>query len=204
MAILAKGAGMTAESTRLTLKHLKRSARKVRRKSLRFLPIALVVIVVAALVWRLAHPPSTNVASEMVGKAVPQFSAAAALPGTLALTSADLADGKPKLVNFFASWCVPCIAEAPVLTELRNQGVPIVGIAVRDRPQDLAQFLSDNGNPFQRIGSDPRSGIQLAFGSGGVPETFLVDGRGVIRMQHIGPIQSDEVRDIVGEVKAAK
>jgi cytochrome c biogenesis protein CcmG/thiol:disulfide interchange protein DsbE len=175
-----------------------------RRAWLRFLPAALVVMVVAALVWRLAHPPNTNVASAMVGKTVPEFSAAAALPGTPALTSADLADGKPKLVNFFASWCVPCIAEAPVLTELKKEGVPIVGIAVRDRPQELAQFLSDNGDPFQRIGSDPQSNVQLAFGSGGVPETFLVDGHGVIRMQHIGPIESDEVRDIVSQVKEAR
>ena len=103
-------------------------------KALRFLPLALVALIVAALVWRLANPPDTNVESGMIGKPVPAFTAAAALPGQPALSSANLADGRPKLVNFFASWCVPCVGEAPVLTMLKQQGVPIVGIAVRDRP----------------------------------------------------------------------
>ena len=173
-------------------------------KLLRFLPLALVGLVVAALVWRLANPPDTNVESGMVGKTVPAFTADAALPGKPSVSSADLSDGRPKLVNFFASWCVPCVGEAPVLTMLKQQGVPIVGIAVRDRPADLRQFLSDNGDPFERIGSDPQSKLQLAFGSAGVPETFVVDGRGIIRMQHIGPIEPDDVADLVAAVKDAR
>lgn len=173
-------------------------------KLLRFLPLALVGLVVAALVWRLANPPDTNVESGMVGKPVPAFTADAALPGKPSVSSADLSDGRPKLVNFFASWCVPCVGEAPVLTMLKQQGVPIVGIAVRDRPADLRQFLSDNGDPFERIGSDPQSKLQLAFGSAGVPETFVVDGRGIIRMQHIGPIEPDDVADLVAAVKGVR
>lgn len=173
-------------------------------KALRFFPVALVALILVALVWRLANPPDTDVQSAMVGKRAPAFTAAAALSGAPGLASADLADGRPKLVNFFASWCVPCVAEAPVLTMLRNQGVPIVGIAVRDRPEDLRQFLSANGNPFERIASDPESRVQLAFGSAGVPETFVVDGRGVIRMQHIGPIEAGDVPGIVQAVKAAR
>ena len=173
-------------------------------KLLRFLPLALVGLVVAALVWRLANPPDTNVESGMVGKPVPAFAADAALPGKPSVSSADLSDGRPKLVNFFASWCVPCVGEAPVLTMLKQQGVPIVGIAVRDRPADLRQFLSDNGDPFERIGSDPQSKLQLAFGSAGVPETFVVDGRGIIRMQHIGPIEPDDVPDLIQAMKDAQ
>jgi cytochrome c biogenesis protein CcmG/thiol:disulfide interchange protein DsbE len=87
---------------------------------------------------------------------------------------------------------------------LKEQGVPIVGIAVRDRPADLRQFLSDNGDPFERIGSDPQSKLQLAFGSAGVPETFVVDGGGVIRMQHIGPIEPQDVPDLIAAVKEAR
>jgi cytochrome c biogenesis protein CcmG, thiol:disulfide interchange protein DsbE len=173
-------------------------------KALRFVPVVLVALIVAALVWRLANPPDTDVQSAMVGKAVPAFVAAAALPDKPALSSANLADGQPKLVNFFASWCVPCVGEAPVLAMLKQQGVPIVGIAVRDRPADLGQFLSDNGDPFERIGSDPESKVQLAFGSAGVPETFVVDGHGIIRMQHIGPIEAGDVPDLVEAVKAAQ
>ena len=174
------------------------------RNWLRTLPVALVALVVAALVWRLANPPDTTVESEMIGKPVPAFALPAAVPGSPTLSSKDLADGTPKIVNFFASWCVPCIGEAPVLTELRQQGVHIVGIAVRDRPQDLAQFFAQNGNPFERIGSDRQSAVQLAFGSSGVPETFVVDGHGVIRMQHIGPIEPDDVPSLIEAVSQAK
>jgi cytochrome c biogenesis protein CcmG/thiol:disulfide interchange protein DsbE len=173
-------------------------------KTLRFVPVALVALVVVALVWRLANPPDSDVQSAMVGKPSPVFAVAQALPDRPAVSSTDLADGHPKLLNFFASWCVPCVGEAPVLTMLKEQGVPIVGIAVRDRPADLRQFLSDNGDPFQRIGSDPESRVQLAFGSAGVPETFVIDGRGIIRMQHIGPIEADDVPDLVQAVKDAR
>ena len=172
--------------------------------TLRFVPVALVGLIVVALVWRLANPPDTDVQSAMVGKPVPAFAAPAALPGKASLSSADLADGRPKLVNFFASWCVPCVGEAPVLTMLKQQGVQVVGMAVRDRPEDLRQFLSDNGDPFDRIGSDPESRVQLAFGSAGVPETFVIDGRGIIVTQHIGPIEPDDVPALVRAVKEAR
>jgi cytochrome c biogenesis protein CcmG/thiol:disulfide interchange protein DsbE len=173
-------------------------------RTLRFVPIALVALIVIALVWRLANPPDTDVQSAMIGKPVPAFAAASALPGKPALSSPELADGRPKLVNFFASWCVPCVGEAPVLMALKRQGVPIVGIAVRDRPEDLRQFLSGNGDPFERIGLDPESRVQLAFGSAGVPETFIVDGRGIIRLQHIGPIAAGDVPALVQAVQAAQ
>ncbi len=173
-------------------------------KPSRIVPLIVVALIVIALVWRLANPPDTEVQSAMVGKPVPAFVAPAAVPGKLSLSSADLADGRPMLVNFFASWCVPCIGEAPVLTELKQQGVPIVGIAVRDRETDLRRFLSDHGDPFERIGADPESRTQLAFGSAGVPETFIVDGRGIIRMQHIGPVEPGDVPALVQAAKGAK
>ena len=171
---------------------------------LRFAPVFLLVLIVAAMLWRLANPPDTTVHSQMIGKAVPQFALTAAVPGVAGLSSAQLADGKPKLVHFFASWCVPCIGEAPVLDQLKKQGMAIEGIAIRDRPDELAQFLARNGNPFDRIGSDPESKTQLAFGSSGVPETFVVDGRGVIRLQHIGAIEQNEVAAITAAVEQAR
>ena len=171
---------------------------------LRFLPVVVLVLIVGALVWRLAEPADTTIRSKMVGQPVPQFATTAALPGQEPLAPADLADGRPKLVNFFASWCVPCIGEAPVLMQIKAAGVPIVGIAVRDRPDDLARFLANNGNPFERIGADPESKLQLAFGSAGVPESFVVDGHGVIRMQHVGPIEPGDVRDIVEAVETVR
>jgi cytochrome c biogenesis protein CcmG/thiol:disulfide interchange protein DsbE len=171
---------------------------------LRFAPVVLLVLIVAAMLWRLANPPDATVHSQMVGKPVPQFAAAAALPGRAGVSSAQLADGKPKLVHFFASWCVPCIGEGPVLDELKRRGVPIEGIAVRDTPEELQQFLARVGDPFDRIGSDPESKTELAFGSSGVPETFLVDGRGVIRQQHIGAIEPTEVDGMVAALGQAR
>jgi cytochrome c biogenesis protein CcmG/thiol:disulfide interchange protein DsbE len=171
---------------------------------LRFAPILLLVLIVAVMLWRLANPPDNSVHSQMIGKPVPQFALAAAVSGVAGLSSAQLGDGKPKLVHFFASWCVPCIGEAPVLDQLKKQGVQIDGIAIRDRPDELAQFLARNGDPFDRIGSDPESKTQLAFGSSGVPETFVVDGRGVIRLQHIGAIEPEEVPAIMAAVEQAR
>jgi cytochrome c biogenesis protein CcmG/thiol:disulfide interchange protein DsbE len=173
-------------------------------RSLRFLPVAVVLILIAAFVWRLANPPDSSVPSRMVGQAVPAFQLAAAVPTLPGLTSAELATGKPRLVNLFASWCVPCIAEAPVLDELKRRGVAIDGIAIRDRPEDVAAFLQKNGNPFQRIGSDPTSRVQIALGTAGVPESFVVDGRGVIRHQHIGPIETGDIPTILAELEKAR
>ncbi|MBA2635198.1 MAG: redoxin domain-containing protein [Sphingomonas sp.] len=171
---------------------------------LRFLPLALLALVIVGLVWRLANPSDTAVRSQMVGKPAPSFTATPALPGREGLTSAALADGTPKLVNFFASWCMPCIAEAPVLMELKRRGVTIEGIAVRDRPEDIAVFLQQHGDPFARIGADPQSKAQFAFGSAGVPESFVIDGRGIVRLQHVGPIAAGDIPAILVALEAAR
>lgn len=162
-------------------------------RAIRFAPLVLLSIVIAALVWRLAIPSDTSVHSTMVGKEVPDFSKADAAPGKMAFSSSDLAGGQPHLVNFFASWCVPCIGEAKVLEGLKARGVPIYGIAVRDRPEDLANFLERNGDPYQFITSDPQSDLQIEFGSSGVPESFIVDQKGIIRYQKVGPIEQADV-----------
>jgi cytochrome c biogenesis protein CcmG/thiol:disulfide interchange protein DsbE len=107
-------------------------------------------------------------------------------------------------LNIFASWCVPCISEVKVLAELRNRGVEIDGIAVRDRAEDIAQFLADNGDPYQRIGSDRQSRVQIDLGSSGVPESFIVDGRGIIRYQHIGAIETSDVPTILAKLEQAR
>jgi cytochrome c biogenesis protein CcmG/thiol:disulfide interchange protein DsbE len=158
------------------------------------------VVVAAGLIW----PDDRKIASKMVGKPVPVFELPAGVAGRDAFSSADLATGEPRLLNIFASWCVPCIAEAPVLLELKRQGVKIDAIAIRDRPEDVADFLKRHGDPYDRIGSDTASRVQLALGSGGVPETFVVDGKGVIRHQHIGDIRPEHVPEIVAELEKAR
>ena len=133
-----------------------------------------------------------------------RFSLPPAHEGQPGQGSANFADGKPKLLNIFASWCLPCIAEAPVLLELSRQGVEIDAIAIRDRPADVARFLQRNGNPYARIGSDVDSRVQLAMGSSGVPETFVVDGKGIIRHQHIGDIRAEDMAEILAALRAAQ
>ena len=171
---------------------------------LRLVPVVLLVLVLAALAWRLAHPEDTTIRSRLAGQPVPQFELPPALPGKPGLASADLAKGQPRLLNVFASWCVPCIAEAPVLAQLKRRGAAIDAIAIRDRPGDVAEFLARHGDPFERIGSDDNSRVQLALGSSGVPESFVVDGRGRMRHQHVGPIEPADVPAILAELEAAK
>jgi cytochrome c biogenesis protein CcmG/thiol:disulfide interchange protein DsbE len=173
-------------------------------RAVRFAPLALLMLVIIALVWRLATPADTSVHSKMEGKSVPMFALAPALPGKPSLSSADLAAGQPRLLNIFASWCVPCISEIKVLEKLQARGVIIDGIAVRDRPADLSNFLARNGDPYQRVGSDPQSDLQIALGSSGVPESFVVDGKGVIRYQHIGPIEASDMPTILSQLDKAR
>ena len=171
---------------------------------LRLLPVGVLLLVVAGLVWRLANPADTAVRSRLAGQPLPAFSLLPIAAGKPGVASADLATNGPKLLNLFASWCVPCIAEAPVLEVLEQRGVRIAAIAIRDRPEDVARFLELYGDPFERIGSDPTSRVQLALGSSGVPESFVVDGRGVIRYQHIGPIAAGDVPVILAELEKAR
>lgn len=171
---------------------------------LRFLPLAILALFVIAVAWRLARPAEEEIPSQLVGQPVPVFALSPAMPGKAGLKTAELASGQPRMINLFASWCVPCIAEAPILMELKRQGVVIDAVAVRDRPEDVAAFLARHGDPFIRIGSDPESKVQLALGSSGVPESFMVDGRGIIRYQHMGPIEPQDVPELLRHWEAAK
>jgi cytochrome c biogenesis protein CcmG/thiol:disulfide interchange protein DsbE len=173
-------------------------------RAIRFAPLALLMLVIVALVWRLATPADPNVASRLEGEAVPAFALPAGVPSKPPLSSRDLATGTPHLLNIFASWCVPCITEVKVLQALKARGVAIDGIAIRDTPEDIADFLARNGDPYQRIGSDAQSQVQIALGSSGVPESFVVDGRGIIRYQHIGPIEAADVPLILRKLEQAR
>ena len=167
-----------------------------------WLPLAA-FLAILVLVWvGLVRPHDTTIRSRLVGKPVPAF----ALPrvdGAGLVGNGLLADGRPHLVNLFASWCVPCAAEAPQLAALQQMGIPIIGIATRDRPEDLAGFFARNGNPFAVVARDDTAAFQVSLGSSGVPETYVVDGKGVIRLQHIGDIRPDQVAEIAAAVRDA-
>ena len=168
-----------------------------------WVPLAAFVVLFSVFAVSLYRPDDRTHPSKLIGKPLPSFSLPPAAEGRPGFTSGDFRSG-PRLVNVFASWCVPCATEAPLLGELARQGVVIDGIAIRDRPQDLAGFLARNGNPFRAIGDDPASQVQILLGSSGVPETFVVDGTGTIRYQHIGPIEHTDVGIILAKLGAAR
>ena len=174
------------------------------KRSLRFLPLLVLIAFVAVVAWRISQPLDDKIPSKLVGQPIPAFALPPATASKRGLASKDLASGRPRMINIFASWCVPCIAEAPLLDELKRRGVVIDAIAVRDKPDDVVAFLERHGDPFDRIGSDMDSKIQLSLGSSGVPESFIVDGRGIIRYQHMGPIEPDDVPTILREWEAAR
>lgn len=169
-----------------------------------WVPLAIFLVFLVTVAAGLYSPSDRKIPSRLVGKPIPEFALSAAMPQKPGLKSAYFKGGEPRLLNVFASWCVPCIAEAPQLLELARQGIPIDAVALRDRPQDVANFLRRWGDPYQRIGLDMDSRVQLALGSSGVPETFLIDGEGVIRYQHIGDIKPENIPDIIRAYEAAK
>jgi cytochrome c biogenesis protein CcmG/thiol:disulfide interchange protein DsbE len=168
-----------------------------------WVPLALFAFFAGLAAYMLTQDKSQFVESTMIGQPLPAFALDPAFAGLPGAAKADFS-GKPKLLNIWASWCLPCIAEAPQLEALQKQGVEIVGIAIRDRPEDVANFLARHGNPYSRIGSDPISEVQLAIGSSGVPETFVIDSNGVIRYQHIGDIRESDVPKLLAELEKAR
>jgi cytochrome c biogenesis protein CcmG/thiol:disulfide interchange protein DsbE len=162
----------------------------------------LVFLVVASL--GLNREQQTVIQSRMIGQPMPGIDLPVAATGKPALSTKQMADGKPRLLNIFASWCVPCAAEAPQLTQLAQRGVRIDAVAIRDAQRDVDAFLTRYGDPYQRIGLDARSTLQFYLGSSGVPETFVVDGKGIIRYQHIGAIGPQDIDTILQKLREAE
>ena len=170
---------------------------------LRWVLVALAAALFALFAYQLSQPKDDFVHSAMIGQPMPPFDLPPIVADRPGLSSGNLADGQPKLLNVFGSWCIPCRVEAPQLAELERNGANIVGIAIRDRPEDAALFLQTYGNPFSRIGRDDISEVQLSLGSSGVPETFVIDGKGVIRYQHIGDVRPEHVGVLMAELRKA-
>jgi len=169
-----------------------------------WVPLIVFAVFLAVVAIGLYAPSDRQIPSQLVGRPMPEFALAPAVQGRPGLSTAGYRQGQARLVNVFASWCIPCRAEAVQLEELARRGIPIDGVAVRDRPQDLAGFLATYGDPFRAIGADNDRRVQLALGSAGVPETFVVDGRGVIRHQHIGAIMPQDMASILAAYEAAR
>ena len=161
-----------------------------------FIPIiaflGLVIIGGLALQGTLSGTRNPNqLPSVLIGKPAPDLPLPL-LQNSRAKLALDAYRGQPLLVNFFASWCAPCRAEAPALEHLSTQ-ISIIGIAYKDRPQDTLQFLEQYGNPFVAIGRDDDGRTGMAWGVYGVPETYLIDRSGQIKWRHAGPLTRDVI-----------
>ena len=133
--------------------------------------------------------------SPLLGKRPPAFN----LPGVDGMqgfSNTDLlAPPKPMLVNWFASWCLPCLQEAPMLLQLAQMGLDIWCIAYEDSPTQLAAFLRTNGNPYKRLAADASGLTAINWGVYGVPETYLIDKNGIVRWRYPGALTGDVVNN---------
>jgi cytochrome c biogenesis protein CcmG/thiol:disulfide interchange protein DsbE len=175
------------------------------RSGLMILPLAIFAILAVILYFRLFGSDPSQIPSALINKQVPEFSLPAiaglvgsdnsAAPG---FSSADLAGGEVSIVNVWASWCVPCRAEHPLLTSLgQDFGITIYGINYKDSPENARRFLTQLGNPYRAIGADRDGRASIDWGLYGVPETFIVTGDGVIAYKHVGPLTAEIVTSII-------
>lgn len=156
------------------------------------LPLAIFLVLAAFLAVGLRLNPR-EVPSPLVDKPAPAFS----LPQLKdpAPFSAEQMKGQVWVLNVFASWCVPCLAEHPYVTQLAQSGVPVVALNYKDKPEDATAWLAKHGDPYRFIAADRDGRVGIDYGVYGVPETFVIDKQGVIRFKQIGPITPEVLRD---------
>lgn len=164
-----------------------------RARTLLLVP-ALFLVIVGFLAIGLTRDPRA-VPSPLIGKAVPAFDLPPVKGRSAGLATRDFGNDVV-LLNVFASWCVPCRVEHPVLISLQKQhGVPIYGLNYKDKPDQAAAFLDALGDPYARTGADIDGRVGIDWGVYGVPETFVIDRAGRIAYKHIGPLTSEIVTD---------
>jgi cytochrome c biogenesis protein CcmG/thiol:disulfide interchange protein DsbE len=148
------------------------------------------------LSWALNRDPRT-IPSALIGQPVPQFTLPPVKGRTLGLSSADLT-GEVSLVNVFASWCVECRAEHPLLLRMKADAVvPIHGLNYKDAPDEAARWLNSFGDPYARTGADLNGRVAIDWGVYGVPETFVVTKDGRIAHKQIGPISPENLENAI-------
>jgi len=147
-----------------------------------------------------------EIPSALIGKTIPLFNLPPVSEKLNGLKDKDLRLGKPVLVNVFASWCGPCRIEHPLFMELsRNPEIIIYAINHKDNPSNAIRWLDLYGNPYKKIGSDLDGRVSIDFGVYGVPETFVIDGKGCVQYKHISVLTKEILdREIVPRLKGKK
>ncbi len=177
----------------------------MRRVLLAVLPLVVLVGLIVVFALNMNRNPNL-VQSVLIDKPAPAFAlGAVAGTGVEGFDTAAL-KGEVTVVNVFASWCIPCRAEHPLLERLKDEtGVRIFGINQRDAPENAAAFLAELGNPYDRIGADSDNRVSIDWGVYGVPETFVVNADGIVTYKHVGPISPQSlVRDVIPAIERAK
>lgn len=169
-----------------------------------FAPLAaLLVLVAAAGILLMRGGERETVSSGVLGRPAPAY-ALAALDGEGVVTP-DAFAGRAYVINFFASWCTPCRAEHPQLMGLSAQGVPMLGVAYKNRAEDAQGFLDELGDPFSARALDPEGRYALELGvAGAVPETFVIGADGRVRAVHRGPLTAEVVQREILPALAAR
>lgn len=167
-----------------------------RRRLAGYIPLAIFAVMAVFLGIGLTMDPR-EIPSPLIGKAVPEFTLPPVKGRTLGLATADLR-GEVSIVNVFASWCLACRDEHPLLMELSRQRlVPIHGLNYKDKPDDAQKWLDDLGDPYTRTGADIAGRAGIDWGVYGVPETFIIGRDGHIAYKHIGPVTPQVLRDTI-------
>ena len=162
------------------------------KRALYILP-ALGFVIVAAFLFRSLMAPSPDILpSALIGKPAPPLELPALDTQAQGFGPRELASGHVTVVNVFASWCAPCHSEAPVIAQLAgSRDFALYGLVQKDAPAKVRAFLAETGNPFERIALDADGRASIEWGVYGVPETFVIDGRGIVRARIVGEITQD-------------
>ena len=170
------------------------------------LPV-LVFTGLAALFWKGLSGTPNEIPSALINKPVPDF-VLNPVPGLDApgFSDEDLKTGKVTVVNVWASWCAPCRVEHPLLTEMaKRTDIQLFGMNYKDEPENAVSFLGTLGQPFAAVGADRAGRTSVDWGVYGVPETFIVDGQGMIRYKHIGPLTAESIAgEMAREIEKAR
>ena len=160
------------------------------------LPLVVFLVLVGFFAIGLQLNPR-EVPSPLIGKPAPAFKLPVLNAPDRKISAQEL-KGKVWVLNVWASWCVPCRQEHPLITDLaKNSGVPVYGLNYKDKPADASAWLAQLGDPFAATLSDIDGLVGIDYGVYGVPETFVIDKQGVIRLKHIGPMTPEAMRDTV-------